>query len=244
MAEQIRLNKYLASCGLGSRRQADELIKSGTVEVNGKITESPGVSVTAKDVVKVKGRVIKPEKLEYVIYYKPAGYITTLKDEKGRKTIFDVLPENLRGLKPAGRLDKDSTGLVILTNDGELIQKLTHPKKRVPKVYSVLAEGKVTQEDLIRFVKGIEIEKGKIAYAEAVILGYENSLTTLEVTLYQGYNRQIRRMFDAVEHPVRALKRISHANIQVTGLKKGQFRYLKPKEVKELKNYLQKCSLI
>ncbi len=240
--EQIRLNKYLSSCGLGSRRQADELIKAGEVEVNGKKIDTPGVSITEKDVIKVKGKIIKPEKLEYAIFYKPAGYITTVKDEKGRKTIFDILPEKLSGLKPAGRLDKDSTGLLILTNDGELIQQLTHPKKQVPKVYSVITEGKVTQEDLNKFSKGIEIEKGKIAYAEAVILDYENSQTFLQMTLYQGYNRQIRRMLDEVGHPVKALKRISHASIQVAGLKKGQFRYLKPKEVKELKNYLKKCS--
>lgn len=238
--EKIRLNKYLAQCGISSRRQADELIKSGAVEVNGKVIDTPGATVTDKDTIKVKGKVIKPEKLEYAIFNKPAGYITTMSDEKGRKTIFDILPEKLKGLKPAGRLDKDSTGLLILTNDGELIQELTHPKKHVPKVYVVIAEGKVKEEDLYKFAKGIEIEKDKIAYAEAVIVDYSSSQTTLQMTLFQGYNKQIRRMLDAVGHPVAALKRVSHANLTVTGLKKGQFRYLKPREVQGLKNYLSK----
>lgn len=227
MGIKVRLNKYIADCGICSRREADELIKAGKVQVNG-------------DVVKVNGKIIKPEKKEYVIYNKPAGYITTRSDEKGRKTIFDALPEKLRKLKPVGRLDKDSTGLLILTNDGELINKLTHPTKHVPKVYHVIAEGKVTEQDLTKFAKGIEIEKGKIAYAEGIVIDYSNSKTTLQITLFQGYNRQIRRMLEAVGHPVVALKRIAHANIVVTGLKKGQFRYLSAKEVRELNNYLKK----
>ncbi len=241
MKDKTRLNKYLASCGIGSRRQADEIIKSGVVEVNGKIVGTPGASVTAKDTIKLKGRVITPEKKEYVIFYKPPGYITSVSDEKGRKTIFNILPERLKGLKPAGRLDKDSSGLLILTNDGELIYKLTHPKKRVPKIYSVIAEGRLTGQDLLRLSKGIEIEKGKIAYAEAVITDYPNNRTSLQITLYQGYNRQIRRMLEALGHPVTALKRIAHASIRVSGLKKGQFRHLSPKEVTELNNYLEKC---
>lgn len=240
MLEPIRLNKYLSSCGVASRREADELIKAGKVEINGKIINTPGVSVTEKDIIKVKGQIIKLEKPEYVIFNKPPGYITTKSDEKGRKTIYDILPEKFKNLKPAGRLDKDSTGLLILTNDGELIQKLTHPKKRVPKVYSVMAEGKITLQDLTKFSKGIEIEEGKIAYAEAVIIEYANSITTLEMILYQGYNRQIRRMLESIGHNVVALKRIAHANIVVTGLKKSQYRHLNAKEVRDLNNYLNK----
>lgn len=241
MTEKVRLNKYIADCGIASRRQADELIKSGAVTVNGDVIDTPGVSITSKDIIKVKGKVLKPEKKEYVAFYKPAGYITTTNDEKGRKTIYDILPDRLRNLKPAGRLDKDTTGLIILTNDGELIQKLTHPKKRVPKVYQVIAEGKLNQEDLNKFSKGIELEPGKTAYAEAIIIDYENQQTTLQMTLYQGYNRQVRRMLEVVGHPVAALKRVSHASIQLAGLKKGKFRYISPKEIRELNNYLKKC---
>ena len=239
MPQKIRLNKYIASCGIGSRRSADDLIKTGAVRVNDKVVDTPGFSITEKDVVKVKGKIIKPEKKDYVIFHKPPGYITSTEDEKGRKTIYDILPSKLKGLRTAGRLDKDTSGLLILTNDGELIQKLTHPGKHVPKVYRVVAEGRFKEQDLIKFRDGIEIEKGKIAYADAVILDYANSQTTLEMTLFQGYNRQIRRMLDKIKHPVVSLKRISHACIDLTGLERGKYRYLSRKEVQDLNNYLR-----
>jgi len=240
MPEKIRLNKYIASCGLGSRRTADELITSGVVEVNDKRINELGVSVTKKDSVKVKGKIIRPEQKTYIAFNKPPGYITSTEDEKGRKTIYDILPEKIKILKTAGRLDKDSTGLLVMTNDGELIQELTHPTKQVPKVYLVTAKGLVKNRDLVKFNEGIEIEKGKIAYAEAVIIDCQNSDTTLQITLYQGYNRQIRRMFDKVGHPVISLKRTSHACVELSGLERGKFRYISPKQVQELKNYLKK----
>lgn len=240
MQDKIRINKYISSCGFGSRRKADELILSGVVKVNGKTVAAPGMSISENDVVKINDKIIAPEKHEYVIFHKPPGYITTAEDTNGRKTIYDILPEKMKGLKSAGRLDKDSSGLLILTNDGDLIQKLTHPKKHVPKVYKVIAEGKFTEQDLMKFTKGIEIEPGKVAFAEAIILEYANSQTTLQMTLFQGYNRQIRRMLEQLGHPVAVLKRIAHANIEVTGLDKGRYRYLKPKEVQNLKNYLNK----
>lgn len=239
MAEQVRLNKFIASCGIASRREADELIKAGRVRVNGKVISEPGVSVTKKDKVEVDKKFISQEKKIYIVFNKPPGYITTRKDEKGRKTIYENLPENLRTLRTAGRLDKDSTGLLILTNDGELIQKLTHPKAKVPKTYLVVAEGKVTITDLLEFQKGIEIEKGKTAFAEGAILNYENNETTLELVLYQGYNRQIRRMLEKVGHKVVMLKRIQHASITLGGIKKGKFRFMNNKEVDNLFKYLK-----
>ncbi len=240
MHRKIRLNKYIASCGVCSRRDADELIKSGVVKVNNKVIDTLSISVSEKDAVKVKDKIIKPEKKDYIIFNKPAGYITSAEDEKGRKIIYDILPEKLRNLKPAGRLDKDSTGLLILTNDGELIQKLTHPKKMVPKVYYVKVEGKVKEQDLINFRKGIELEKGKIAYADAIILDCSKSVTTLEMTLFQGYNRQIRRMLQKTGHKVISLKRTAHACIELGGLEKGKFKYMNKKEIQNLNNYLNK----
>lgn len=239
MSEQVRLNKYIASCGIASRREADELIKNGSVKVNGKVVSEPGVSVTKKDRVVVDKKLIQQEKKIYIVFNKPPGYITTRKDEKGRKTIYENLPENLRTLRTAGRLDKDSTGLLILTNDGELIQKLTHPKAKVPKTYLVTAKGKVTITDLLEFQKGIEIEKGKIAFAEGVILGYENNETALELVLYQGYNRQIRKMLEKVGHSVTMLKRVQHGCINLGGIKKGKFRFMNNKEVDNLYKYLK-----
>lgn len=239
MLEQVRLNKFLASCGIASRRAADELIKKGRVKVNGKVITEPGISVTKKDKVEVDKKPVVEERKIYVVFNKPPGYITTREDEKGRKTIYENLPENLRTLRTAGRLDKDSTGLLILTNDGELIQKLTHPKAKVPKIYRVVAEGKVTINDLQEFEKGIEIEKGKIAHAEGIILEYENAQTTMDLVLYQGYNRQIRKMLEIVGHPVVMLKRIQHACINLGALKKGKFRFMNNKEVDNLYKYIK-----
>lgn len=235
-----RLNKYIASSGLCSRRKADELIESGVVNVNGKIVKELGFQVGPKDKVFVNKVLIHPKKLEYYKFYKPAGYITTSEDEKGRKTIYDVIPKELQELKPVGRLDKDSTGLLIMTNDGELINQLTHPSVKVTKVYIVSVEGKVNVNDLDTMYKGIEIEKGKIAYADAQIIEISNSSTMLQVVLTQGLNRQIRKMFEYLGHPVISLKRIQHATISIEGLKRGQIKPIKPTQIKDLRQYLAK----
>lgn len=235
-----RLNKYIASSGLCSRRKADELIESGAVNVNGKIIKELGFQVSNKDKVFVNKVLIRPKRLEYYKFYKPAGYITTADDEKGRKTIYDVIPKELHELKPVGRLDKDSTGLLIMTNDGDLINQLTHPSLKVNKVYIVSVEGKITINDLETMYKGIEIEKGKIAYAEASVLEIDNKTTMLQVVLTQGMNRQIRKMCDFIGHPVISLKRVQHATISIDGLKKGQIKPIKPAQIKDLRNYLKK----
>lgn len=235
-----RLNKYIASSGLCSRRKADELIETGQVSVNGaKITEL-GYLVQPKDKVFIHKKLIQPTKHEYYRFYKPAGYITTSDDEKGRKTIYDLLPENLLHLKPVGRLDKDSTGLLILTNDGELINQLTHPTIKVPKVYLVTIEGKIHKHELEKVANGVEIEKGKIAYADITVLEQDKNSTTMNITLYQGMNRQIRKMFEFAGYKVKSLKRIRHATLDLTGLRRGEFKPIKPKQIKELKNFLNR----
>lgn len=235
-----RLNKYIASSGLCSRRKADELIESGVVNVNGKIVKELGFQVGEKDKVFVNKVLIHPKKLSYYKFYKPAGYITTSDDEKGRKTIYDIIPKELAELKPVGRLDKDSTGLLIMTNDGDLINQLTHPSVKVNKVYIVSVEGKVGVNDLDTLYKGIEIEKNKIAYAEAQIIEFDKDSTMLQVILTQGLNRQIRKMFDYLGHPVISLKRIQHATISIDGLKRGQIKPIKPAQIKDLRQYLKK----
>lgn len=237
---KTRLNKYIASTGLCSRRKADELIESGRVRVNDTVIKEMGFAVGIKDRVYVDNKLIKPDNLTYIRYYKPAGYITTMDDEKGRKTIYDILPVEVHNLKPVGRLDKDSTGLLILTNDGELINELTHPSIEIPKIYRVCAEGKMNLNDLTLMEKGLEIEKGQTAYAQAAIIEMEGKNTVLQIMLTQGLNRQIRKMLDYLGHPVISLKRISHGPIDIAGLKKGQFKYLKPKQIKDLKNYINK----
>ena len=235
-----RLNKYIASSGLCSRRKADELIENGAVKVNGKTVKELGFQVGEKDKVFVENKLVTPKRHEYYKFYKPAGYITTSDDEKNRKTIYDVIPKELAKLKPVGRLDKDSTGLLIMTNDGDLINQLTHPSLKVTKVYIVSVEGKVGVNDLETLYKGIEIEKGKIAYAEAQIIEYDKTTTMLQVVLTQGMNRQIRKMFDFLGHPVISLKRIQHATISIDGLKRGQIKPIKPAQIKDLRKYLDK----
>lgn len=238
--EQVRLNKFIASSGLCSRRKADELIEQGVVKVNGVVIRELGFIVTTKDKILVNGQPLKKKNLTYIKYYKPAGYITTMSDEKGRKTIYDILPPEIKELKPVGRLDKDSTGLLIMTNDGDFINKMTHPSIKIPKIYRVTAEGKMNQQHLIQMAKGIEIEPQKIAYADSQIIDYEGKNTVLQIVLYQGMNRQIRKMLDSLGHPVISLKRISHGTINIQGLKKGQFKYLKPREVTDLLKHIQK----
>ncbi len=238
--EQVRLNKFIASSGLCSRRKADELIESGAVKVNGRTIVELGYIVTNKDRVLVNGQPLKKANLIYVKYYKPAGYITTMSDEKGRKTIYDILPAELKELKPVGRLDKDSTGLLILTNDGDFINKMTHPSIKIPKIYRVCAQGKMNTQHLIQMAKGIEIEQGKIAYADSSIIEYDGKNTVLQVILYQGMNRQIRKMLDSLGFPVISLKRISHGTINIQGMKKGQFKYIKPREISDMIKQIQK----
>ena len=235
-----RLNKYIASSGLCSRRKADELIASGAVTVNGKKITEQGYCVEAKDKVFVENKLIHPVKHQYYRFYKPAGYITTSDDEKGRKTIYDLLPENLHHLKPVGRLDRESTGLIILTNDGDLINDLTHPSVKVPKLYKVMINGKITQNDIDKMYKGIEIEPDKIAYAEVDVTEIDNTRTTMDVMLYQGLNRQIRKMFAHLGYEVVSLKRVQHAILTLDGLKRGEFKPIKPQQIKDLRNFLNR----
>lgn len=237
-----RLNKYIASSGLCSRRKADELIESGVVQVNGKKVTELGYSVQNKDKVFVNGKIIHPVKHEYYRFYKPAGYITTSDDEKGRKTIYDLLPENLHHLKTVGRLDRESTGLIILTNDGDLINDLTHPSVKVPKLYRVAINGKITQNDIDKMYKGIEIEPNKMAYAQVDVLEIDNTHTVMEILLYQGLNRQIRRMFEYLGFEVVSLKRIQHAIFNLDGLKRGEFKPIKPRQIKDLRNFLNRIA--
>ena len=239
-----RLNKFIASSGLCSRRKADELIEAGKVGVNGKTITELGFQVGSKDKVTVEGNLIKPQKLEYYRFYKPAGYITTSEDEKGRKTIYDVIPPELKHLKPVGRLDKESTGLIIMTNDGDLINEMTHPSIKVPKIYVVTVNGKVTPEHGEKMFNGIEIEtdtgEKKTAYAEIFPIELGTKESILKVTLYQGLNRQIRKMFAALGFEVLSLKRVQHATITLEGIKKGQIKPMKPKQVKELQLFTNK----
>ncbi|MBE7706557.1 MAG: rRNA pseudouridine synthase [Cyanobacteria bacterium SIG30] len=235
----MRINKYISQCGFCSRRKADELIINGKVKVNGKVITMLGFEIRTKDIVEVDGKVLKKQDFEYYKFYKPAGYITTKSDEKGRKTIYDLIPKELHHLKPVGRLDKDSTGLLIMTNDGDFINRMTHPSIKIPKLYKVTVNGKVKMEHLEEFAKGIKID-GKFAWCDSEIIESKRNETTLEITLYQGLNRQIRKMFKHFGFDVIHLKRVKHAIISINGLPKNAIKPIKPKQLKELKMYLDK----
>lgn len=236
----MRLNKYIASSGICSRRKADELIEQGTVSVNGKKVTEMGFQVKEKDKIFINNELVRPKKHEYYRFHKPSGFITSADDEKDRKIIYDLLPPEMHNLKPVGRLDRDSSGLIILTNDGDLINELTHPSIKVPKVYIVSVNGKVHLHHLEKMAQGIEIEKGKLAYADTFVQESDNKRTVMQITLYQGLNRQIRKMFEALGFEVTSLKRIKHATIELEGLKKGQFKPIKPQQIKDLKNFVKK----
>ncbi len=236
----MRINKYIAQSGYCSRRKADEYVTSGKVKVNGVVVTMLGYEIRTKDKVTIDGKLLRADKLEYYKFYKPTGYITTKSDEKGRKTIYDILSDEYKHLNPVGRLDKDSSGLIIMTNDGNLAYELTHPSIKVAKTYIVKVDGKLNDEQLKKLTEGIEIEKGKIAYCDWAILEQTKQDTLFEIVLYQGLNRQIRKMFEFLGYNVINLKRIRHANIELTGLKKGQIKQIKPRQIKELKAYLNK----
>ena len=232
----IRLNKYLADCGVCSRRKADELILSGRVTVNSKKVTELGTTVNEdNDSVAVDKRKVTPvRELTYIMFKKPKGCVTTASDEKGRNTVFDYIDLKKR-LFPVGRLDYDSEGLLLLTNDGNLAQLLTHPSNEIPKVYIVKIEGDIVESDLAIIRKGAVVDGEKFGRAKVKVTGVENGLTRLEVTIFEGKNREIRRMFAAVEKNVVFLKRVAIGELKLGGLSRGTYRFLTETEIEYLK---------
>ena len=234
-----RLQKYMARCGVASRRKCEELILSGKVKVNNKIVNELGVKINSEvDIVSYEGKVIRPEeKKVYIMLNKPEGYITSVKDEKGRKTILDLVKVNER-IYPIGRLDYDSSGLILLTNDGEIYNKIIHPRVKVGKKYIVLCKGEFTNDELIRFEKGIDIGGYITAKSKIKIIDKEKDRdginTLVEIIIHEGKNRQIRKMCDALGHKVISLKRIAIGDIKLGYLKKGEWRNLTEDELKYL----------
>lgn len=232
-----RLQKYMASCGIASRRKCEELILLGKVKVNGNIIEELGFKVNPlKDIVKYDGRVItKEERKVYIMLNKPEDVITSVKDEKDRKTVIDIVKVNER-IFPIGRLDYDSSGLILLTNDGELYNKIIHPRVELDKKYVAVVKGEVSLDDKEKFESGIDIGGYITAPAKLKMLEYSHrkDLSTIEVCIHEGKNRQIRKMCSAINHEVISLKRVSIGNIRLGQLKKGEYRYLNDEEMKYL----------
>ncbi len=234
----MRINKYIAECGVTSRRNADILIKDGKVKLNGKVVTSPGVDVNEEnDSVSVEGKRIElPSKFTYVLFNKPKGCVTTSKDDKGRKTVFDFVNIDKR-LFSVGRLDYDSEGMLILTNDGELSFRLTHPSNEIPKTYSVKIEGTISEQDLAKLRKTVQLPGGgESHHARIKRIEEKNGFTKLQVTIYEGKNRQIRRMFESVGKNVVFLKRTAIGDFKLGGLSRGAWRYLSEQEIYYLQN--------
>jgi pseudouridine synthase len=225
----VRLNAYLARAGVASRRGSDELIKAGRVSVNG----DPGrldTFVSSGDVVEVDGRRVRPQRLAYVLLNKPPGVVTTARDPHGRPTVVGLVGHPLR-VVPVGRLDADTTGAILLTNDGPLAHRLAHPRYGVEKVYVAEVEGEPSDDDLHRLAQGVELEDGRTAPARVRRLGRSR----LELVLHEGKKRQVRRMCEAVGHPVRALTRTTYAGLGLRGLAEGEWRELAEDEVESLR---------
>jgi 23S rRNA pseudouridine2605 synthase len=224
----VRLNAYLARAGVASRRKADELIKAGRVRVNGE-TGQLNTFVSTGDRVEVDGREVSPQRLAYVLFHKPAGVVTTASDPQGRPTVVDLVAHDVR-VVPVGRLDAETTGALLLTNDGDLAHRLAHPKYEVEKVYEAEVEGEPSDEALRRLAEGVELEDGLTAPAAVRRLGPSK----IELSIHEGRNRQVRRMLEAVGHPVRRLHRSRYAGLTVTELAPGEWRELRDDELAAL----------
>ncbi len=231
----MRLNKFLASSGVASRRECDRLISEGKVTVNGKVA-ALGEEVGDADEVYVEGKKVVVQKYEYYILNKPKGYICSVSDDRGRKTVMELMPSNIGRIYPVGRLDYDSEGLLIMTSDGELAQKLTHPSNEVPKTYLVKVEGTVTESDLNPIRSGIEVDGYLTKKCKAHIVETNKNFTKIHITITEGKNREVRKMFAAIGKEVQLLKRIKIGDLTLRGLDRGAWRKLNAQEIEYLKS--------
>ena len=236
--EKMRLQKYLANCGIASRRKCEELILTGKVEVNGKVLTELGTKIDIDtDEIKYNGKIIKNEEEKvYILLNKPIGYVTTAKEQFGRDMVLDLVKINKR-IVPVGRLDMYTSGALILTNDGELVNKLTHPKNEINKTYNVTISGKIKKQEVELLKNGVEIDNGYITKpAEVKILKIdeEKNISRIQIIIHEGKNRQIRKMCASIGKKVLALHRSKIGKINVKNLKLGDWRYLTKKEIQDL----------
>lgn len=234
----MRINKYIADCGVASRRNAEKLIAEGRVKLNQKTVSDLATNVDLyNDTVTVDGTKIQPVKnFTYIMLNKPKGCVATVSDEHDRKTVFDYVDVENKRLFPVGRLDFDSEGLIILTNDGDLAFRLTHPSNEIPKTYVAKIEGSVSESELATLRNGVELDGIKTKRAKMKLLEFKDNISRIQITIYEGKNRQIRRMFETIGKEVIFLKRIAVGDLKLGGLGRGAWRYLSDIEI----NYLKK----
>ena len=231
----MRLQKYMAECGVASRRRAEEMILEGRVAVNGAVVSQMGVQVEDRDEVRVDGRVVRPEaQKRYVMFYKPAGEVTTVSDPEGRAAVLDHFRDYPVRLYPVGRLDYDSEGLLLLTNDGALTERMLHPSHLVEKTYLARVTGRVSMDSVRQLRAGVLLDDHKTAPAKARIIKEEAFATVVLVTIHEGRNRQVRRMFEALGHRVLQLRRVKFGPLELGSLPRGQWRELTAEEVRRL----------
>jgi len=229
----VRINKYLADAGICSRRAAEDLVREGVVKINREVVSDLGRRVLTSDFVTVRGEPVTIYKnLIYILLNKPKDYITTTNDEKGRKTVMDIVRKRDR-IFPVGRLDRNTTGALLLTNDGDLAYRLTHPSFEVPKVYNVVLDKKIELEDARKISEGIELEDGKTSPCEVLVQPTDRSHITLE--LHEGRNREVRRIFESLGYEVKRLDRKSFATLSTRGLARGEYRHLTRGEILQLR---------
>ncbi len=229
-----RINKYLSKCGLGSRRKCDQYIGDGLVEVNGNEVDNFGLKVNHEDEVRFKGKVVEPEITLYILLNKPVGMVTTLKDPEGRPTVAKYFKQ-LPLIKPVGRLDFNTSGVLLMTNDGELHYKLTHPKYQVPKLYKVNVKGTVPSDIKEKIRRGVRLDDGKVARGKVKQIDYLDGNSIILLELREGINREIRRIFKKMNYLINSLDRIEFAGLKKQGMSRGEWRYLSQKEVIKLK---------
>ena len=233
-----RLQKVIAYAGVASRRKAEQLITEGKVKVNGKVVRELGTKVSSSDTIEVEGVKLEKENKVYFLLYKPKGYISAVTDDKGRKTVVDIFKRHVpERIFPVGRLDYDTTGLLLLTNDGEFSYQLTHPKFKIDKTYVARVKGVPTIEGLKKLQRGIKLEDGKTAPAKVSMTSFDEKAgkAICEITIHEGRNRQVRRMFEAIGTPVVKLKREKFAFLTLGNLNPGEYRELTKQEVKWLR---------
>lgn len=230
-----RLQKIIANSGYTSRRKAEELIQAGKVKVNGQVVREMGVKVTSKDIIDVEGYIIKNEEKEYYLLNKPRGIITSTNDELGRKTVTDFIKTTKR-IYPVGRLDYDTTGVLLLTNDGELTNLLTHPKNEIDKIYIAKVKGLVGKKQVMTLERGVMVDGVKTARAKVRVKKYDKKTDTslVELIIHEGKNHQVKKMFEAIGYTVVKLRRDQFSFLRVDDLKSGDYRKLSPKEIKKL----------
>ncbi len=237
-SELIRLNRYIANSGLCSRREADEMISKGLISVNGKIVTSLGSKVSRTDDIRFKGKRLSAEKKVYILMNKPKGYVTTVKDPHAEHTVLELLGNNCpERVYPVGRLDKETTGVLLLTNDGELTGKLTHPKYERKKIYNVTLDKSVIKEDMYKLTEGIELD-GELIASDSVAYSDLPDKSQIGIELHSGQNRVVRRLFESLGYKVKKLDRVYFAGLTKKNVPRGKWRYLSEKEISMLKRGL------